>query len=194
MAVDPSGNQRIKKKRLVVCPFHAAPLRRRCVVLMHDLNIFGKMYRYKSAVIYGLSLAALLFLLKWLELRFVVLNHAWEIYAGIIALLFTALGIWIATRLAKPRIETVVVEKHVFLEKGNGFERNEAVLKRLNLSQRELEVLELMAEGLTNQQIAARLFLSLNTVKTHSVNLYEKMDVARRTQAVAKGRALSLIP
>jgi two-component system, NarL family, response regulator LiaR len=152
------------------------------------------MRKYRHIILYGVSLALLLFLLKWLQLKLVIIDHAMEIYIGAIALIFTALGIWLALKLARPKIEKVVVEKPVYIERKNGFTRNEQVLEKLNLSRRELDVLELMAEGLTNQEIANRLFVSLNTVKTHSMNLFEKMDVARRTQAIAKARELSIIP
>lgn len=143
---------------------------------------------------YGISLALLLFLLKWLQFRLVIIDHALEIYIGIIALLFTGLGIWVALKLARPKIQKIVVEKPVYIERGDVFTRNEQALAMLNLSRRELDVLELMAQGLTNQEIASRLFVSLNTIKTHSMNLFEKMDVSRRTQAIAKGRELSIIP
>lgn len=152
------------------------------------------MRKYRHTIIYGLALALLLFLLKWLQLRLVIIDHAFEIYIGIIALLFTGLGIWLALKLARPKVEKVVVEKPVYILQKDGFTRNEHAVGELNISRRELDVLELMAEGLTNQEIADRLYVSLNTVKTHSMNLFEKMDVARRTQAVAKARELAIIP
>lgn len=155
---------------------------------------FRSIIRHKHILLYGFSLAALLFLLKWLQLRLVIIDHAFEIYIGIIAALFTGLGIWLALKLAKPKVETVIVEKEVYIERGTAFVRNERAVQQMNISRRELDVLELMAAGLTNQEIAARLFVSLNTVKTHSVNLFEKMDVARRTQAIARARELSIIP
>ena len=143
----------------------------------------------KETILYGLALALLLFLLKWLELRFVIIDHAFEIYIGAIALLFTALGIWLAVKLTKPK--TVVVEKEVYIK---DFTLNENELNKLRLSKRELEVLQLMAEGLSNQEIAERLFVSLNTIKTHSSKVLEKLDVERRTQAVEKAKRLSIIP
>lgn len=145
-------------------------------------------------ILYGCSLAILLFLLKWLELRFMILNHAMEVYIGAIAVIFTALGIWIALKLTKPKVKTVVVEKEIYIHQGNGFAVNERALTQLGLSTRELEVLQLMAEGLSNQEIAACLFVSLNTIKTHSSKLFEKMDVRRRTQAVDKAKKLQIIP
>lgn len=145
----------------------------------------------KHTIIYGLSLALLLFLLKWLELRFVIIDHALEIYIGAIAAVFTGLGIWLALKLTKPKVQTIVVEKEVMVQ---SFALNEDELNKLGISKRELEVLQLMAEGLSNQEIAARLFVSLNTIKTHSSRIFEKLDVKRRTQAVEKAKRLGLIP
>lgn len=145
----------------------------------------------KLLLLYGLSLAVLLFVLQWLQLRFVIMDHAFEIYIGSIALLFTGLGIWLAVRLMKPK--TVVVEKHVSVAAEN-FTLNEDELIRLGISKRELEVLELMSRGLSNQEIASQLFVSLNTVKTHSSNLFLKLDVKRRTQAAEKAKRIGLIP
>ncbi len=150
--------------------------------------------KYRSIILYGVSMAILLFLLRWLELRLVIIDHAFEIYVGVIALIFTALGVWLALKLAKPKIRTVVVEKEVFIDQRPDFQLNDVIMNELNLSRRELEVLQLMSEGLSNQEIADRLFVSLNTVKTHSSNLFEKLEVGRRTQAVEKARKLSLIP
>lgn len=150
--------------------------------------------RNKNIIIYGLCLALLLFLLKWLELRLVIIDHAFEIYIGSIALIFTLLGIWLALRLAKPKIKTVVVEKEVNRNSTEDFKLNEGEANKLGLSKRELEVLALMAEGLSNQEISERLFVSLSTIKTHSSRLFEKLDVKRRTQAIEKARRLSLIP
>lgn len=155
----------------------------------------GFLSKNKHIILYGLSLAVLLFLLKWLELRLVIINHALELYIGAIALLFTLLGIWLALRLSRPKVRTIVVEKEVLVQpNGNGFELNEKELARLAISNRELEVLQLMAEGLSNQEIAARLFVSLSTIKTHTSRLFEKMDVKRRTQAVEMGKRLRIIP
>lgn len=147
----------------------------------------------KLILLYGISLALLLFFLKWLEMRLLIINHTFEIYIGAIAILFTGLGIWLALKLIKPKIETVVVEKAVYVQT-SGFNINEAELMKVGLSKRELEVLQLIAEGLSNQEIASRLFVSLNTVKTHSSKVLEKLEVKRRTQAIEKAKRLSLIP
>ncbi len=148
----------------------------------------------KLIILYGASLAAALFLLKWLELRFIVIDYAIEIYMGAVALIFTVLGIWLAVKLIKPKIETVIVEKEVYINASPNFELNEAVLFELNLSKREMEVLELMSAGMSNLEIAGKLFVSLNTIKTHSSNLFEKLEVKRRTQAIEKAKRLNLIP
>ena len=87
----------------------------------------------------------------------------------------------------------MVIEKEVYISRNENFVLNEKMAAELELSKRELEVLSLMAEGCSNQEIAARLFVSLSTVKTHNQNLFEKLDVKRRTQAIEKGRRLNLI-
>ena len=116
-----------------------------------------------------------------------------DVYVGIIAVIFTGLGIWLALKLRKPKVETVVIEKEI-LTLRNDFSINHHEVSRLNLSKREMEVLQLMADGLSNQEIATRLFVSLNTVKTHSAQIFEKMEVKRRTQAVDMAKRLSIIP
>lgn len=152
------------------------------------------MAKYKATILYSIGLAVLLFLLKWLELRFIIFSHSYEIYIGLIAVIFTALGIWLALKLSKPKIETIVVEKQVYVPRNGDFVLNTALVSQLELSKRELEILNLLARGCSNQEIAAQLFVSLSTVKTHNQNIFEKLDVKRRTQAVEKAKRLSLIP
>ena len=152
------------------------------------------MAKNKQIIIYGIALAVLLFLLKWLETRYILIDQQLDIYLGIIAVLFTAFGIWLALKIRKPKVETVIIEKKVVLATGPDFILNEDEVRRLNLSKRELEVLQLMAGGLSNQEIAERLFVSLNTIKTHSAQIFEKMEVKRRTQAVDMAKRLSIIP
>ena len=135
-----------------------------------------------------------MFLLKWLELRFIIFNHSFEIYIGFIAVIFTALGIWLAVKLSKPKIETVVVEKEIYVQRNENFVLDTSLVAQLELSKRELEILNLLARGYSNQEIAAKLFVSLSTVKTHIQNLFEKLDVKRRIQAVEKAKRLNLIP
>lgn len=156
------------------------------------LNWFSK---NKSPLLYGVSMALLIFLLKWLELRLLIIDHAMELYIGFIALIFTGLGIWLALKLTKPKVlrETQIIEKEIYLSSPVVFEPNLKEIEKLGLSKRELEVLELMSRGLSNQEIAEHLFVSLNTIKTHSSNLYVKLDVKRRTQAVEKAKKSGLI-
>jgi NarL family two-component system response regulator LiaR len=157
--------------------------------------------RNKAIIIYSVSLAFLLFLLKWLELRFIIFDHSFEVYIGFIAVIFTALGIWLALKLSKPKIKTVVVEKEVYVNRNEnlpdrqaGFVVDTSLVSRLELSKRELEILNLLAQGHSNQEIATKLFISLSTVKTHIQNLFEKLEVKRRIQAVEKAKRLNLIP
>ena len=160
--------------------------------------------RNRATITYSISLAILLFVLKWLELRFIIFDHSLEIYVGFIAIIFTGLGIWLALRLSKPkpdgyRVETIVVEKEVFIN-GNishshkDFVQDTALVSQLEISKRELEILGLLAQGHSNREIAEKIFVSLSTVKTHNQNLFEKLEVKRRTQAVEKAKRLSLIP
>jgi DNA-binding CsgD family transcriptional regulator len=149
--------------------------------------------RHKTTIIYSVSLALLLFLLKWLELRFLIFDHSFEIYIGLIAIIFTGLGIWLAVKLSKPKVETIIVEKEVYVTRNENFIPDTSLIARLELSKRELEILSLMAQGHSNQEIATKLFVSLSTVKTHIQNIFEKLDVKRRTQAVEKARSWNLI-
>ena len=138
----------------------------------------------RTIFLYGLAMAVLIFLLKYLEYRLLVRDLTIEFYVGIVAVMFTILGVWVGVRLTRKKVVLV----------GWKFILNENELHRLEISKRELEVLELMAKGLSNQEIADKLFLSLNTIKTHSSNLFLKLEVKRRTQAGQKGKELRLIP
>ncbi|OFZ59058.1 MAG: helix-turn-helix transcriptional regulator [Bacteroidetes bacterium RIFCSPHIGHO2_02_FULL_44_7] len=160
---------------------------------MNDTNK-GFLLRNKSAILYSISMAFLLFLLKWLELRFMVLNHAFELYVGCIAVIFTALGIWLALKLSKPKVKTLVIEKEVLIHRNENFVLNTEQVSKLEISKRELEILNLLAQGHSNLEIAAQLFVSLSTVKTHNQNIFEKLDVKRRIQAVEKAKRLHIIP
>jgi NarL family two-component system response regulator LiaR len=160
----------------------------------HKILNLSFLARNKQIIIYGIALAMIIFMLKWFEMRYVFIDQRLETYAGLIAVVFTLLGIWLALKLHKPKVETVIVEKQIFWADKADFILNKNEAKRLNLSKRELEVLQLMAEGLSNQEIALKLFLSLNTIKTHSAQIFEKMEVKRRTQAIDMGKKLCLIP
>jgi two-component system, NarL family, response regulator LiaR len=149
---------------------------------------------YSHTLIYGIVLALCLFLLRWLEWRIFVVQHATEVYVGAIAIFFTCLGIWLALKLAQPTIETIVVQMQKPESQNGEFEPDHFEMERLGLSRREIEVLLLIAQGLSNKEIAGQLFVSLNTIKSHSSRLFDKLDVSSRTQAVEKGRRLLLIP
>ncbi|HEY0654285.1 MAG TPA: LuxR C-terminal-related transcriptional regulator [Chryseosolibacter sp.] len=141
----------------------------------------------RKTILYGLALALLIFFMKMIEYKFVVRELAIEFYIGIIAVMFTVVGIWAGLKLTSSKKIVVTVPESPFV-------LNEESLRSLGISKREHEVLELMAQGLSNQEIADRLFVSLNTVKTHTSSLFVKLDVKRRTQAVQKGKELNLIP
>lgn len=148
----------------------------------------------KSTLIYGCYLAIVMFFLKWLDIRFILFDLSFEIYIGIMAVIFTSLGIWLALKLSKPKSQNVVIVKQVYVDKTENFELNRALVDQLGLSKRELEILGLLAQGFSNQEMAEKLFLSLSTVKTHNQNIFEKLDVKRRIQAVEKAKRLNIIP
>ena len=135
-----------------------------------------------TILIYGLAIAAAASLLQWLQYRYAVRVFSTEIFIGAIAVLFTLLGIWVGNRLTRRS------EPH------DAFEKNERAIAYLGISDREYDVLNLLAEGHSNKEIAKRLFVSANTVKTHLAHLYAKLDASRRIQAVHKARSLRLIP
>lgn len=143
--------------------------------------------------IYGLSMALLLVLLKWLEAHFIIFNYRLDLFVGAMAILFTVLGIWLALKLVKPKVETLIIEKEIYIDLSADKEINQKEIERLGLSKRELDVLNVMAKGLSNEEIAGKLFVSLNTVKTHSSSIYLKLDVKRRTQAIEKAKRLNII-
>jgi two-component system, NarL family, response regulator LiaR len=138
----------------------------------------------KTILLYGLALAALLFLLQSVQFSFFVRDLSLEFYLSVVAIVFTAVGIWARLKLTKQKTKIVIQADFSF---------NEQAFNRLGISKRELEVLGLMAQGLSNQEIAEKLFVSLNTIKTHSSNLFIKLDARRRTQAVQKAKELSLL-
>jgi DNA-binding CsgD family transcriptional regulator len=154
--------------------------------------ILQKLKQNKELISYAIAMAILLLLLRLLEYKFLVLEYKVEIYAGIIAIIFLLIGIWVANKVTKPKVETVVVEKEVKIFQDN-FSVNTEAIETLKISSRELEVLQLMAKGLSNQEIADALFVSLHTIKTHNANLFEKLDVKRRTQAVEVAKKLQII-
>ncbi|HYJ92554.1 MAG TPA: response regulator transcription factor [Pyrinomonadaceae bacterium] len=138
----------------------------------------------RTIVIYGLSMAVLLGLLKYVEYHYFVRDIPLEFYVGLVAAMFTGLGIWVGLRLTRPKV----------IERTGSFEVDESNLKKLGISKREYEVLELVAAGLSNQEIAEKLFVSVSTVKTHVSNVLAKLDASRRTEAIARAKQLRIIP
>ena len=146
----------------------------------------------KHVLLYGLLAGVLIAGLKFIEYRWLVLEHSVEIYGGLVAAVFAGLGIWLGLRLTRHK-ETIVV-REVEVPAPVDFERDELKLESLAITPRELEILGLIAEGLSNREIAARLYVSENTVKTHSSRVFDKLGVQRRTQAVQLAKQLRLIP
>lgn len=140
----------------------------------------------KTIWAYGLIAGLLMLLLKLMDLRFMVRDISMEIYVGLVALFFTALGIWAGLKLTTPKAGQKPATYNSVPNPQKPVE--------ISLSQRELEVLTMMSQGMSNQEIADKLFISLNTVKTHSSSLFSKLEVKRRTQAVQRGKAFGLIP
>ena len=148
----------------------------------------------KHVLIYGLLGGVLIALLRMVEYRYLVLEHSIEIYGGIVALIFSGLGIWLGLRLTHNRETIVGREVEVAVPAPSSFVRDTNRVETLGITKRELEILELIAEGLSNKEIAERIFVSENTVKTHSSRLFDKLSARRRTQAVQIAKEQRLIP
>jgi NarL family two-component system response regulator LiaR len=163
---------------------------------MHRRSFLARFRKYsvvkKHILIYGLVGGILIALLRLVEYRFLVLEHSIEIYGGLIALVFAGVGIWLGLKLTRPK--EVVVFKEVVVSNAAPFALNEGSLRELTITRRELEILELIASGMSNREIAEKLFVSENTVKTHSSRLFDKLGAKRRTQAVQLGKELGLLP
>jgi two-component system, NarL family, response regulator LiaR len=151
--------------------------------------------KFLWVALYGLVLALLAGLMTWAKYRFLLVDHVFEIYGLIIAVVFVGLGIWMGLRLSRPKtiVKQEIVVKEVWVASSVTPLVDPKVLQDLKVSERELEVLRSLARGLSNEEIAAQLFISGNTVKTHLSNLYFKLEVKRRTQAVEKARSLGII-
>ncbi|HEX2719251.1 MAG TPA: LuxR C-terminal-related transcriptional regulator [Gemmatimonadaceae bacterium] len=138
----------------------------------------------KTLLLYGLAGGILIVALRLAEYRFLLLEHSLEIYGGIVAALFAAVGIWLGSKLTRTREVRVT----------GPFTRDEASVERLGITPRELEILEAIAAGLSNREIAERHFVSENTVKTHASRVFGKLSAQRRTQAVQRAKEAGLIP
>jgi DNA-binding CsgD family transcriptional regulator len=142
-------------------------------------------------IIYGLCGGVLIAVLKFIEYRFIVVEHSIEIYGGLTAITFSAVGIWLGLKLTKKK--EVVVVREVALPMVGPSVTNESKLRELGITKRELEILELIAQGMSNREIAVKIFVSENTVKTHSSRLLDKLSAKRRTQAVQIAKEIGLI-
>jgi DNA-binding CsgD family transcriptional regulator len=143
-------------------------------------------------LIYGLIGGILIAALKWTEYRFLVIEHSIEIYGGLTAATFAVLGIWLGLKLTGTK-ERVVV-KEVLVPAGIPFVPDERKREHLGITRREFEILELIAQGMSNREIAGRLYVSENTIKTHSSRVFDKLGAKRRTQAVQLGKEFGLLP
>jgi DNA-binding CsgD family transcriptional regulator len=148
----------------------------------------------RIVLIYGLIGGILITVLQWSEYRFLVIEHSFEIYGGLTALIFAVLGIWLGIKLTGTRQKVIVREVSVPVPVEQSFLPDEKRRDDLGITRRELEVLELMAQGMSNREIAQKLFVSENTVKTHSSRVFDKLGAKRRTQAVQLGKEFGLLP
>jgi len=147
---------------------------------------------WKPVLLYGLIGGVLIAVLKLTEYRWLVVQHSIEIYGGIVATIFAVVGIWLGRKLT--RVKETVVVREVQVPAPSEFVRDAGKVESLGITPRELEILELIAQGLSNKEIADRVFVSENTVKTHSSRVFDKLGAKRRTQAVQLGKELRLIP
>lgn len=154
----------------------------------------GRRRAVREILVYGLAGGFLTVLLKLIEARLLVLESSFEVYGALIALLFAGVGIWLGASLRRRRTEVVVERVPVPIGPRAPFAPDEERLRELGVTPRELEILEQIAAGLSNREIAETLFVSQNTVKTHASRLFEKLGAKRRTQAVQIGKENRLIP
>jgi two-component system, NarL family, response regulator LiaR len=146
----------------------------------------------RHVLLYGLIGGILIAALKWTEYQFLIVEHSVEIYGGLIAATFAILGIWLGLRLTAKR--QTIVAKELPVAAGERFIPDERKREDLHITRRELEILELIAQGLSNREIAEKLFVSESTVKTHSSRVFDKLGARRRTQAVQLGKEFGLLP
>ncbi|HUB30323.1 MAG TPA: response regulator transcription factor [Terracidiphilus sp.] len=158
----------------------------------------------RHVLLFGLVGGLLIAVLQYTEYRFVVMTYSVELYGALVAILFASLGIWLGLRITRRRamIRETIVERVVVKEvpvaaeapAGKLFAPDTARQQTLGITARELEILGLVARGLSNREIASELFVSENTVKTHCARAFDKLGAARRTQAVQRGKELGLLP
>ena len=148
---------------------------------------------FGHVLLLGLIGGVLIAVLRWSEYQFLVIEHSFEIYGALIAVIFAAFGIWLGIKLTKPREKIILREVPVPVAT-EPFTLNQPQLDALGITPRELEILTLIAHGLSNREIAARLFVSENTVKTHCSRAFDKLGARRRTQAVQLSKQLGILP
>jgi ATP/maltotriose-dependent transcriptional regulator MalT len=152
----------------------------------------------RHVLIYGLIGGVLIALLKWTEYRFLVVEHSIEIYGGLTAAIFAVLGIWLGLKLTgrhtRAVVQEVLVSTPASASPTTRFVPDERRREDLGITPRELEILELIAQGMSNREIAQKLYVSENTVKTHSSRVFDKLGAKRRTQAVQFGKEFGLLP
>jgi two-component system, NarL family, response regulator LiaR len=150
----------------------------------------------RHVLIFGLVGGLLIATLHYTEYRFVIIERSVELYSALVAILFATFGVWLGLRITRGRetIRETVVVKEVLVPASQPFAPNTARQQTLGITARELEILTLVAQGLSNREIATHLFVSENTVKTHCARAFDKLGAARRTQAVQRGKELGLLP
>ena len=154
----------------------------------------------RHVLIFGVVGGLLITTLQYTQYRFVVIEHSIELYGALVAILFATFGIWLGLRITRKHEtirETVVVREVLVPAEAHAlkpFAPNTAQQQNLGITPRELEILTLVARGLSNREIATQLFVSENTVKTHCARTFDKLGAARRTQAVQRGKELGLLP
>ena len=152
----------------------------------------------RHLLIYGLCGGLLIVVLRLIEYRFLVIERSIEMYGGLIALFFASVGVWLGLKLTKNKVVVKEVPVEVPIEirvpASGPFALDQVKLQQLGITARELEILQLIAGGMSNREIAERLFVSENTVKTHSSRVFEKLNAKRRTQAVQIAKHMGLIP
>jgi NarL family two-component system response regulator LiaR len=151
-----------------------------------QVNFYHPLVMRRTVLVYGSIFALLIFVMKFIEYRYIVRDLSLEFYLGVVAVIFMVLGVWAGLRITSRK--TIVITGPAA-----DFILDEDRLRQMGISKREHEVLELMASGLSNQEIADKLFVSLNTVKTHTSNLFLKLDAKRRTQAIQKAKELRIL-
>jgi NarL family two-component system response regulator LiaR len=150
----------------------------------------------KHVLLFGLAGGVLIAALQLIEYRYLVVQHSFEIYGAFVAAFFAAVGIWLGTTITRTRevIREIAVHVEVPVPSPSAFVRDEAKRAALGLTERELEILQLIAEGLSTREMAARIHVSENTIKTHASRVFAKLGARRRTQAVQLGKEHRLIP